>query len=69
MTHVSSFIAAVPEANGDNSTAEEPTKHKFNWEKVISTLLKKQDDQTLAVKKLRKKVRSHVILYCVWAFF
>ena len=54
---MSSFIAAVPEANSDNTAAaEELTKHKFNWEKVISTALKKQDDQTLAVKKLRKKV-------------
>ena len=32
------------------------TEHKFNWEKVIFSVLKKQEDRKLAVKKLRKKV-------------
>ena len=51
-----SNIVEEDDDSQSGASSQVAKKFKFNWERTIITLLKKQDDKQMSVKRLRKKV-------------
>ena len=51
-----SNIVEEDDDSQSGASSQAAKKFKFNWERTIITLLKKQDDKQMSVKRLRKKV-------------
>ena len=56
-----SNIVEEDDDSQSGASSQVAKKFKFNWERTIITLLKKQDDKQMSVKRLRKKVIQRYI--------